>query len=138
MLDAIDLNIRCQGTADAPLLCDGQRVSTREVGIGEESLRIGMLGGIAVASDRRRRGHGRTLVQHAHKHLRERHIPFSILFAYQPRIYESCGYKLMQNETCFIGTDGTPGTLVYRGSMYAELSHRRWPNQRLDLRGRAV
>ncbi|MGQ0684457.1 GNAT family N-acetyltransferase [Bradyrhizobium sp.] len=128
----------------AMLLCDGPRVFghlglyTREVGIGDESVRIGMLGGIVVATDRRRRGHSRILVQHAHEHLKERDIPFSVLFAYEPRIYESNGYKLMQNATHFIESDGTPKTLIYRGSMYAELLHRRWPNQLLDLRGRTV
>jgi len=97
-----------------------------------------MLGGIVVATDRRRRGHCHALVQHAHEHLKERHIPFSILFAYEPRIYESSGYKLMQNATNFIESDGTPRSLIYRGSMYAELSHRPWSNQLLDLRGRTV
>jgi hypothetical protein len=29
-------------------------------------------------------------------------------------------------------------TFIYRGSMYAELSGRPWPNQMLDLRGRTV
>ena len=126
------------------ILCDGPFVFghlglyTREVKIGNESLKIGMLGGIAVAPDRRRMGYGRALVRHAHEHLTARRIPFSILFAYEPRIYEGIGYKLMRNATHFIEPDGTPRTLIYRGSMYAELSQRRWPNQLLDLRGRTV
>lgn len=45
---------------------------------------------------------------------------------------------MLMNETRFIESNGAPRTLVYRGSMYAELSHRRWPNQLLDLRGRTV
>lgn len=44
-----------------------------------------MLGGIVVAPDRRRQGHSRVLVRHAHELLIERHIPCSILFAYEPR-----------------------------------------------------
>ena len=126
------------------ILCAGQLVFrhlglyTREVKIGNESLKIGMLGGIAVAPDRRRMGYGRALVRHAHEHLTARRIPFSILFAYEPRIYEGIGYKLMRNATHFIEPDGTPRTLIYRGSMYAELSQRRWPNQLLDLRARTV
>lgn len=128
----------------AMVLCDGPQVFghlglyTRDVGIGNETLKIGMLGGIVVALNRRRRGHSRALVRHAHAHLKKRGIPFSVLFAYEPRIYEGSGYKLMQNATHFIEPDGTPRTLVYRGSMYAELSQRRWPNQLLDLRGPTV
>ena len=38
----------------------------------------------------------------------------------------------------FIHGDGTTKTFVYRGSMYAELAQRRWPNQLLDLRGSVV
>lgn len=111
---------------------------THEVTIGNERLEIGMLGGIAVAPDRRRAGYCRVLVRRAHEHLTARHIAFSILVAYEPRIYQRSGYKLMQNATHFIGPDGTPRTLVYRGSMYAELSQARWPNQLLDLHGRTV
>ena len=98
------------------VLCDGQQVIghlglyTREVEIGNETLEIGMLGGIVVAPDRRRNGHSRVLVRRAHEHLKERRIPFSILFAYEPRIYESSGYKLMQNATHFVEPDGMPRT----------------------------
>lgn len=111
---------------------------TRRVRIGVENVEIGMLGGIAIAPDRRLTGHSRALIQRAHQRLAERQIPFSILFAHEPRIYQGCGYRLMQNATHFIEPDGTPNTLVYRGSMYAELSSTRWPNQLLDLCGRTV
>jgi predicted N-acetyltransferase YhbS len=123
---------------DGPLVFGHLGLYSREVKIGNATLKIGMLGGIAVAHDRRRMGHGRILVQRAHEHLTSRHIPFSILFAHEPRIYEGSGYKPMQNAMHFIEPDGTPRTLVYRGSMYAELSRARWPNQLLDLRGRTV
>lgn len=110
----------------------------RRVGIGSETLEIAMLGGIVVAPEQRRRGHAQALVRHAHERLLGRGIPFSILFAYEPAVYVSSGYKLMQNAMRFVDADGTLKTLVYRGSMYAELSRRRWPNQILDLRGRVV
>jgi predicted acetyltransferase len=128
----------------AVVLRDGQQVFghlglyTREVGIGSEALEIGMLGAIVVAPDRRRRGFSRFLVRYPHERLKERRIPFSILFAYEHQIYEGGGYKLMQNLTHFIEPDGTPRTFVYRGSMYAELSQKRWPNLLLDLRGPTV
>jgi len=123
---------------DGPQVFGHLGLYTREVQIGNETLAIGMLGGIVVAPDRRLRGYSRALVAHAHEYLKRRRIPFSILFAYEPRIYEGSGYKLMENAMHFIYPDGIPRTLVHRGSMYAELSPRRWPNQLLDLRGRMV
>jgi predicted acetyltransferase len=110
----------------------------RQVSLGSETLEIGMLGGIVVAPEQRRRGHCKLLVRHAHERLKSRNIPFSILFAYEPAVYASSGYRLMQNVTRFIDRDGTPKALVFRGGMYAELAGRRWPDQLLDLRGRVV
>ena len=110
----------------------------REIGIGAEPVRVGLLGEIAVAADRKRLGMARRLVRCAHDHLQARSIPFSILFAFEPRVYASSGYKLMQNEARFLDADGHWKTLVYRGSMVAELSARRWPNQPIDLCGTAV
>jgi hypothetical protein len=70
--------------------------------------------------------------------LDSRSIPFSILFAYEPEVYASSNYNLMRNATRFVDADATTKTMVYRGSMYAELSRRHWPNQLLDLRGRFI
>jgi predicted acetyltransferase len=110
----------------------------REVGVGAETLAIGMIGDVAIAPDYRGRGHTHALFAHAHAHLTGQSLPFSVLFAYEPRVYASRGYNLMQNETRFLDADGAWKTFVFRGSMYAELSGRRWPNQLLDLRGRVV
>jgi predicted acetyltransferase len=110
----------------------------RDVHFGNEPLRVGLLGEIAIAADCRRRGLAYRLVEEAHAELRARSIPFSILFAFEPRVYASSGYKLMQNETRFLETDGTWKTVVYHGSMYAELSAMRWPNRSIDLCGPVV
>ena len=110
----------------------------REIRIGAEALRVGLLGEIAVAANRKRLGMARRLVRSAHDHLQARSIPFSILFAFEPRVYASSGYKLMQNEARFLDADGHWKILVYRGGMVAELSARRWPNQPIDLCGTAV
>ncbi|QIG98809.1 MULTISPECIES: GNAT family N-acetyltransferase [unclassified Bradyrhizobium] len=107
---------------DGPMVVGHLGLYAREVKIGSANVEIGMLGGIAVAPDRRRNGYSRLLVRRAHEHLAKRQIAFSILFAYEPRIYQGSGYRLMQNATHFIEPDGTPNTLVYRGSMYAELT----------------
>jgi GNAT superfamily N-acetyltransferase len=126
------------------LLRDGRRVighlaiHERRIRIGNEALQVGLIGEIAVAADHRGRGLARGLVRQAHDDLRARAIPFSILFAFEPRVYASSGYKPMQNETRFRDTDGAWKTFVYRGGMYAELSDRAWPNQLVDLCGPAV
>ncbi|HEV3492589.1 MAG TPA: GNAT family N-acetyltransferase [Reyranella sp.] len=110
----------------------------RPVKMGDEVLEIGMIGAVAVAPDHRRRGHCRRLLRRAHDDLRARSIPFSILFAFEPRVYLSSGYRLMQNETHFLDADGAWKSLVYRGSMYAELAERPWPNRMLELAGGVV
>jgi predicted N-acetyltransferase YhbS len=69
---------------DGLQVCGHLGIYTREVEVGNETLRIGMLGGIVVTPDRRQRGYCRLLVRRAHEHLKERRIPFSILFAYEP------------------------------------------------------
>jgi predicted acetyltransferase len=113
-------------------------VYRRQVKMGDEVLEIGMVGAVAVAPDHRRRGHCRLLLQRAHDDLRARSIPFSILFAFEPRVYLSSGYRLMQNETHFLDVDGAWKTFVYRGSMFAELTERPWPNRMLELAGGVV
>jgi predicted N-acetyltransferase YhbS len=121
------------------LLSEGQHVVghlalyEREIGIGAETVLVGL-----IAAERKRMGLARRLVAHAHDHLAARAIPFSILFAFEPVVYASSGYKPMRNETRFIDADGNLKTLVYRGGMVAELSERPWPNQQIDLRGTAV
>lgn len=109
----------------------------RVVGILGEDVEIGMIGGVAVAPAHRGHGHGRLLMRRAHAYLRERSIPFSILFAFEPRIYTSSGYKLMSNPIRFLENDAWR-TLVYRGGMYAALLDKLWPNQVVDLRGPVV
>jgi predicted acetyltransferase len=126
------------------VLRDGDRIVGhlalyhRQAKIGSDSSSIGMIGGLAVATGHRGRGCARRLLAEAHACLRQQSIPFSILFANEPAVYASSGYRLMRNETHFLDRDGGWKTFVYRGSMYAELLDRRWPNQLLDLRGRVV
>jgi predicted acetyltransferase len=110
----------------------------RQVKMGDEVLEIGMVGGVAVAPDHRRKGHCRLLLLRAHDDLRARSISFSILFAFEPRVYLSSGYRPMQNETHFLDVDGAWKTFVYRGSMFAELTKRPWPNRMLELPGGVV
>jgi predicted acetyltransferase len=110
----------------------------RAVGILDREVEIGMIGGVAVAPGWRGRGHCRALVQHANGWLRDRSVAFSLLFAFEPRVYESSGYRLMRNQIRYLDSDGTWRTLVYRGGMYAELLEKRWPDQLVDLRGPMV
>ena len=68
----------------------------RQIKIGDETVEVGLLGEIAIAADRRRAGLARHLVRQAHEDLQARSIPFSILFAYEPRVYASSGYQLIK------------------------------------------
>ena len=113
-------------------------VYQRRVKMGDEALEIGMIGAVAAALDHRRKGRCRLLLRRAHDYLRARSIPFSILFAFEPFVYLSSGYRPMQNETHFLDADGAWKTFVYRGSMYAELAKRPWPNRMLELAGGVV
>ena len=144
MMDNSDYYAFCGPPAIIVILREGRQVIghlaayRREVEIGCEPLEIGMIGAVAIAPAYRGKGHSRALVQRAHAYLREGSIPFSVLFAYEPRVYESSGYKLMQNATHFLDVDHAWKTFVYRGSMYAELLERSWPNQIINLRGPVV
>jgi predicted acetyltransferase len=126
------------------LLREGRQVTghlvayRRVIAIGEESVEVGMIGGVAVAAEHRRRGHARALVERTHARFRQRALPFSLLFAYEPSVYTSSGYRPMANTTRFLDSDGAWKTFVHRGGMYAELGDRNWPNLPIDLRGRAV
>jgi predicted acetyltransferase len=133
------------GTPTASLLLRrGQRVIghlaifQRRIRIGNDDVEAALLGEIAIAADCRGMGLARGLVQQAHEYLREHSVPFSILFAFEPRVYESSGYKPMRNLTRFRDADGEWKTLVYRGGMYAELLGQAWPNLPTDLCGPAV
>jgi predicted acetyltransferase len=110
----------------------------RTIAIGDEPVEIGMIGGVAVAPEHRRKGHARALVRRTHARFRELGLPFSLLFAFEPSVYASSGYHPMANTTRFRESDGTWKTLVHRGGMYAELAGRCWPNLPIDLRGVAV
>ena len=110
----------------------------RDVAIGDHIYSIGMLGSVAVAPDHRRQGLCKKLVATAHKCFGEHRLPYSILFACNPDVYRSSGYHLMKNEMFFLDEDGHWKTFVFRGSMYCELDNRRWPNQRIDLKGPVV
>lgn len=51
---------------EAPYVIAHLALYQRQVNVGNETLQIGMLGGIVVAPEHRRRGHSRVLVRHAH------------------------------------------------------------------------
>jgi hypothetical protein len=53
-------------------------------------------------------------------------------------VYLSSDHRLMQNETHILDVDGAWKTFAYRGSMYAELARRPWPNRVLELAGGVV
>ena len=109
----------------------------RNVLLDDEPERIGLIGGVVVRADVRRKGVASRLIEAAHAELRQRGIDFAVLFALDHRHYASTGYAPMQNETCFI-EDGHARRFVYRGGMVAALGERRWTTAVLDLQGETV
>jgi GNAT superfamily N-acetyltransferase len=109
----------------------------RPVLLGGEAMTIGLIGGVAIDPNFRSQGHAKHLVGKAHEVFAEASLPFSVLFAYEPRTYRSSGYRPMTNETRFL-EDGQWKQFVYRGGMVAELGKRRWPDGLLNLQGPAV
>jgi hypothetical protein len=113
-------------------------VYQRQVKMGDEVLEIGMIGAVAVAPDRRRRaiagfscgarmttcGQGRSPSRSC--------SPLNLL----------CTCRAATGRCRMRRTSSTPmgawKTLVYRGSMFAELAERRWPNRMLELAGGVV
>ena len=49
------------------------------------------------------------------EHLQSQAIAFALLFAFEPAVYASSGYKLMPNLMRHLDRDGTWKTLVHRG-----------------------
>jgi predicted acetyltransferase len=99
----------------------------REVDLENTSLTLGMIGNVATSCAFKRQGVAKSLVNAAHCYFQSLQIDFSVLFAYEPAVYSSSGYRLMRNKVHFQDDDGQWKTFVYRGSMYRELSGRRWP-----------
>ncbi|HTI87078.1 MAG TPA: GNAT family N-acetyltransferase [Alphaproteobacteria bacterium] len=110
----------------------------RAISIGDETLTVGMIGGVAIDAAHRRHGHVRRLMAEVHRHFTAEALPFSLLFAFVPAVYRSSGYRDMTNTTRFLDHDGAWKDLVFRGGMVAELGGRRWPNLPIDLRGPSV
>ena len=143
--DELGLYYGKHGPPDATVLL---RLAQRIVGhlsiyesrikVGSDEVMAGLVGEVAVAVDQRGWGHVRALMGRANQHLRERSIPFSILFAFEPPVYMSSGYRSMTNEMLFLDKDRTWKTLVYRGGMVAELLGRPWPDGPVDLCGETV
>jgi GNAT superfamily N-acetyltransferase len=110
----------------------------REALVGHRPLKLGLIGGVVVDGQFRRRGYAKAMILEAHDFFRLQSIEFSVLFATEPDTYRSSGYREMQNKTHFLDRDGGWKEYVYRGGMVAELAGRPWTDQYLDLCGPTV
>jgi GNAT superfamily N-acetyltransferase len=109
----------------------------RQALVGEETLNIGLIGGVFIEPNFRCQGHAKRLLQEAHEIFVEAFLPFSVLVAYEPERYRSSGYHTMTNEMRFM-ENGQWRQFVHRGGMVAELGERKWPDKLLNLRGPLV
>jgi hypothetical protein len=110
----------------------------RPISIGDETVTVGLIGGVAIDAAERGHGHVRVLMAEIHRQFAAETLPFSLLFAFVPAVYRSSGYREMTNTTRFLDHDGAWQELVFRGGMVAELGSRRWPGLPIDLRGVSV
>jgi hypothetical protein len=110
----------------------------RAVSVGDETVTVGMIGGVAIDPAERGHGHVRSLLAKVHRQFAAEALPFSLLFAFVPAVYHSSGYREMTNTTRLLDHDGRWKDLVFRGGMVAELGNRRWPGLPIDLRGPGV
>ena len=110
----------------------------REMLVARRPMKLGLVGGVVVDEGYRRRGAAKAMILEAHNFFRSQAIEFSILFAIEPDIYRSSGYREMRNKTRFLDTDGVWREYIYRGGMVAELTDQPWEDQYLDLCGPTV
>jgi predicted acetyltransferase len=123
---------------DAQTLVGHLAAYVREVLVGQQKLTIGLVGGVAVVAPYRRQGHARTMLANTHSYFLSRRIAFSVLFASEPAVYRSSGYREMANRTRFLDHDGGWKESLYCGGMVAELTRKRWQERDLDLCGPTV
>lgn len=73
----------------------------RGVSFGGGELTAGLVGGVAVPPEQRRRGYGRTLLVHLLQELYALQTPISLLFPFSVAWYRTLGYGLA-NTNCFL------------------------------------
>ena len=82
---------------DAGKVVGHAAIYRRPISIGNETVAVGMIGGVAIAAAERGRGHVRTLMAEIHRQFAAEALPFSLLFAFVPAVYRSSGYREMSN-----------------------------------------
>ena len=110
----------------------------RDVTVDGEPLCLGLIGSVATKISHRRQGVASRLVDAAHVYFRTASVEFSVLFAFEPKVYRSSGYALLENEMVYIGDDGERTSKPYPGSMVCALTPSPWPTGLLDLCGPKV
>ncbi|EGR1594245.1 GNAT family N-acetyltransferase [Vibrio parahaemolyticus] len=85
---------------------------------GSLSFKAGIIGGIAVAANKRGQGLAKVIVQKLDKHLVSLGITHSFLFAYEPGVYRSSGYSELLLPIRYFDTQQKNwNEFVYRGGM---------------------
>ena len=104
----------------------------------DQEFQLGMIGDVATRTTHKKQGVAKSLVKAAHMYFAEQSIEFSVLFAYDPPVYKSSGYKMIENEIRFVDGRGEWRTLRIKGSMFCELGQAKWPAGEIDLCGPPV
>ncbi|OAN76451.1 hypothetical protein A8B78_02925 [Jannaschia sp. EhC01] len=110
----------------------------RGVDQGNASMTVGMIGNVATRKTFRRRGIAKSLVDASHRHVRDAGARFSQLFAYDPPVYVSSGYRLMRDQVTFVDRAAAVSTCDLPGSMLFELTAHSWRAGTVNLNGPPV
>lgn len=110
----------------------------KEVYHGREAIRCGGVAEVCVHPDYRGRGYVRKLLGEVHAWLRERGVPFAVLYG-ATDIYASSGYASVANLFRDIANeDGTVRRHAMDWAMVAALGDRAWPDGEVFLPGPSI
>jgi predicted N-acetyltransferase YhbS len=110
----------------------------RTIGIGDRETPIGLIGDVATRIAFRGQGVAKALVAQAHSHFRQEGLLYSMLFAFDPPVYRSSGYEILNDAVTFVDGGGFTRTRALAGTMVCALTDVPWPFGAIDLRGPKV
>lgn len=108
----------------------------RQMSVGDYRFMAGIVGGVCVRPEFRRRGLALSIVTELNATFRERGAGHAFLFAYETAVYTGCGYRILKNEMHVFDTATDRWQIwAWNGSMYANLGDADLPQGTLEFNG---
>ena len=108
----------------------------RNMRIEEYDFIAGIIGGIAVDSNFRLRGIAKNIINQIHECFKKKGVHHSFLFASEPKVYFSNGYKMLENTMrVYDSYECKWQEFVWNDSMYADLCDKKLPSGLLEFNG---